>query len=1218
MDPNTRLYRLLAKVHTWLGKKLASLIQISDSELPYTALSPIENADIGNDYQKALDWALKNQDKNDIKNIALTGPYGSGKSSILKTYTSNYQGKDLKFLNISLATFKEEEDIQPSPKKEALLPLIELSILQQIFYHEEDEKIPDSRFRKIKNFTSKELRWVSFVFLVFLLSVIQLFKPKFIENILQIEFSQITRTAIHYSSLTIALLLLLIITYRSVRVINSLKISKLNFQNAEIEIGNAVNKSILNHHIDEILYFFEVTPYNVVIIEDLDRFNQTEIFTKLREINLLINNSKKIKKNVVFIYAVRDDMFCDHNERTKFFDFIIPVIPIINTSNSSEKLIEKRNRYNYSISENLIDSIALFLDDMRLLHSILNEFHLYRNKLNNTLNQDKLLAIIVYKNIFPKDFTLLSANEGILYETLNKKQSYIAIEIKNIDAEISNLKDNIVKLDALKITSVKELRFLYLFFYASNLPGFIGFLVNDTKVAPDAMASDENFELLRKNIANYSYQENYYLREKPIPLKFGDVEKLVSKTETYVERKKSIDDWNNNKRESLKRDIQSLELKRSKSRNLRIRELLQSGLLKIEINNAKQLNLINTFLRNGYIDEDYLDYITLFYEGSITKKDHQFLLNVKSQTKTEFSYQLTKINKLIDKINVFEFDKDHILNYSLVNYILKNENNYNQIINLLIAKLSDESSSSISFIDGFINECSEIEKFIRLLANRWKNLWPFIEHNSNFTIEHKNIYFKLIIEFADLHDIERIYKDVEFKAYLLNSDSFLNIIPDFERIKSLIKTLNIKFKKIDFENSPKELLDSIYEGDYYELNNFMIKSLLIFKNQYSPLSFASQNYHSIKNSSLGQLIGYLENNINTYIENVYLKIETNTEENEISLIKLLDFESLTEENKEEIIELTNAKISDISKISDTALFDSLLSKSKIIPTWNNILYAYKAYDNQVSDPLIRFLESDGNALFLSKQKIKLAGDDDIQSNLMESIILTNNLSDKTYGLLIKSFPYSFTINKNTLTKGKVTLLIQNGSVTFNEKNFTAIKKQFPDLHIEFLTENKSEFLKNIGQFASDSNDITKLLESNNFTSGEKNKIVEEIDESILVTSTENLKEIGGLVLKDKGFRVSDSLLQLVLTSKNLTVEQKIRIHNSKHSQIQIDYYNTLLNSLNEPFSDITINGKRPLLPKTEYNTKFVEILESKQYISKFDIEDKGIRISTYRKNGVAG
>ena len=125
--------------------------------------------------------------------------------------------------------------------------------------------------------------------------------------------------------------------YKSSRSLISLTIKKLNVKGAEIEIDKNISKSILNHHIDEIIYFFEVTDYNVVIIEDLDRFGESEVFTKLREINLLINNSKKISRDIVFIYAIKDDMFKD-KDRAKFFDYMFPVIPIVNFSNSGDKL----------------------------------------------------------------------------------------------------------------------------------------------------------------------------------------------------------------------------------------------------------------------------------------------------------------------------------------------------------------------------------------------------------------------------------------------------------------------------------------------------------------------------------------------------------------------------------------------------------------------------------------------------------------------------------------------------------------------------------------------------------------------------------------------------------------------------------------------------------------------------------------------------------------
>lgn len=92
--------------------------------------------------------------------------------------------------------------------------------------------------------------------------------------------------------------------------------------------------SLLNVYIDEIVYFFEQTQYNVVIFEDLDRHNDGAIFIKLREINQLINNSLPSDKPVRFIYAVRDNLFSTPESRTKFFDFVMPVIPVMDSENA--------------------------------------------------------------------------------------------------------------------------------------------------------------------------------------------------------------------------------------------------------------------------------------------------------------------------------------------------------------------------------------------------------------------------------------------------------------------------------------------------------------------------------------------------------------------------------------------------------------------------------------------------------------------------------------------------------------------------------------------------------------------------------------------------------------------------------------------------------------------------------------------------------------------
>lgn len=53
-------------------------------------------------YEDAFTYIFENKD---IKNVAIAGPYGAGKSSLLESYKKKHSDK--KFLHISLAHFEE-------------------------------------------------------------------------------------------------------------------------------------------------------------------------------------------------------------------------------------------------------------------------------------------------------------------------------------------------------------------------------------------------------------------------------------------------------------------------------------------------------------------------------------------------------------------------------------------------------------------------------------------------------------------------------------------------------------------------------------------------------------------------------------------------------------------------------------------------------------------------------------------------------------------------------------------------------------------------------------------------------------------------------------------------------------------------------------------------------------------------------------------------------
>ena len=209
--------------------------------------------------------------------------------------------------------------------------------------------------------------------------------------------------------------------------------NKLNLKDGEIEIVE--NTSIFNKHLDEILYFFEQTDYNVVMLEDLDRFETTDIFLKLRELNLLLNESKVVGRTIFFVYAVRDDMFQDA-ERVKCFDYVTTVIPVINRSNAKNQLKEELAKRGVTeIADNHLRELGFFLHDMRLLKNIANEYVQYRGKLEKGISSEKLLGMIVYKNYHPKDFADLHDCKGIIYQLLNLKEIFVSAKIVELEKE---------------------------------------------------------------------------------------------------------------------------------------------------------------------------------------------------------------------------------------------------------------------------------------------------------------------------------------------------------------------------------------------------------------------------------------------------------------------------------------------------------------------------------------------------------------------------------------------------------------------------------------------------------------------------------------------------------------------------------------------------------------------------------------------------------------
>ncbi len=1020
----------------------------------YDDLAPSKEIENAQNYFEALDYGLRNVE---IKNIALTGSYGSGKSSILKAYQLHRSIH--KYLNISLATFDDEATLGDEEREK-----IEISILQQMFYHVKHRKIPDSRFKRIRKLHTGFQLLLTLLVLVWIIAGGITARISYFVNLpllkdLEKKPFYLPSVFVLTAGITFLFVFWLIRSFRQARF------SKLNVIKGEIEIDEVGKTSVLNAYLDEILYFFEANKFDVVIIEDLDRFKDPAIFTKLREINNLLNNSQQINRRIVFIYAIKDDIFKDRN-RAKFFEFIIPVIPVINPSNSVDIFLRKLNAANVqdSINRDFLSVVTAYIDDMRMLKNIVNEYQLYRHILSDKLNQSMLFSMIIYKNLHPSDFADLHTGTGIIYEAFNSKPGYIAGRTKAWKERIVQIDKEMKVAEALFPKSAQQLRMLYVAELYRNMPMYASAKVGNDQVSAKELIEEAKFNELR-TITNIRYYDRYQYYN--LGFGFEAIEKKVDEYNSYIERLAEIKESSDERINELKAERASLQKKISEAQALSLSDILTTIGVDIITDTLQKDKLTMYLLRNGYIDEMYYSYISYFYEESITMQDRNFLFSIWNYEALPFDHALQNISELVKRIGLPEFSQKEVLNYSLLDYFLKNRFKDVDKRRAFIATVLAIKGVNM-FLDGYFQRGECLEPFVKLITELWPDWWFSLEKQSRLDDSQLREYLTKFIAYADTEKIVKQNKENCLAEYIAG-------IPDFARnfatpelltkAKALIKELKIQFDPLLLLETNNELVDFILSEGYYAITSTVITEILIHKKpkdinhgEWRTFVF-TQNLSAIHACGFQPLIDRIEENIETYVQNVFVELKENTKETEENILQLLTNDALSLYDKESVLHHEKHVFDDISTLPQD-LFTTAVQWSRVEASWTNVLNYYR-HTEAVDKALINFLNTDLNYTKLAKVKFKAVTDEDKESvaELTKALLENNSVDDKAYEALAFSLE-SLSISISTLSLAKLQVLVNRNLLPANDDNFNALKAKGKSLAVTWL-ENKISFLSKI-------------------------------------------------------------------------------------------------------------------------------------------------------------
>lgn len=1054
-----------------------------------------------------LNEALSSAEKEHIRNIALTGPFGSGKSSVLITLREDF-AKEYKFLPISLATLQaneeennisdldgESDEKEREKRIESLNRKIEYSILQQLIYREKTETVPNSRFRKIVHLSKWELVKYPVAFVLTFLCILIVFEPSFakVDSIYDFfSWGNKWNTIFDFA----AAVWLLVALYKIARYVfksySNSKLNKLNLKDGEIEVIE--NNSIFNKHLDEILYFFQVTDYNVVIIEDLDRFGTPNIFLKLRELNQLINESKIVGRHITFIYAIKDDIFKDE-ERTKFFDFITTVIPVINPSNSKDKLksaLEKKGCGNDGISDDDLSEMAFFIQDMRILTNIVNEYKQYRDKLceanNYRLNKTKLLGMIVYKNYYPQDFASLHRREGKVYRCISSKPNFIPLALKAIEKSEEELsrKEQIFRQD--ENLSKADLRRLFLFkLWNKYVPNLISIHIDKSYYSIEQIANDEALFVKLLNANKITYQYYYGYNGTSSSSKAIDY-KQIDKEINYSERIKLLEDGIG----YFQNEHRHIQQEKIKVKSLRLKDLIKKYKLgeTDEFKNFGLTPMMNVFIRRGYLDEDYYDYISYFYEGMVSLADRELLLSMKIEEGRPYDYHIDKIENFVKELKDYMFESDAILNIDLLDYVASH-GIYSEMFEHMMIRLECDNAP-LQFISQYYSEGKqqyEVFKHFIEYTNSWNNII-----NWRNDAEKENLIEAYLKFCPELGQEQQGWVNGNFKFLVEHCDDIT-----LERSLKLASTSCF----VNLCDGSDDLLVYVIEHNCYEisLENMLLITRHLYKDD-KTISAGNLNFTRIKATGNESFVGYVRENISTVIQ--CLKDENKDESSE-TLMFLLTNEHIPSDVK--VIYLTGQHnhIASFLGIEDKEMYDIAVESKIILPTWENVS-CYYDYRNGINEWLKSYINHYAtklsNAAYLNDLSNK--------EGLFVSLFGSELLEIDNYRKLLRSFSGSFSdIDKlKNVGQDRLLILAENGRISCSADAFASF--------LVNISKNESLRLELviyvITAGLSDNNLITHLISS---IKGDYYEICDQDKRAKLSDNTLNRKLLEAL--KDVGF-----------------------------------------------------------------------------------------------------
>ncbi|MBD5771197.1 YobI family P-loop NTPase [Marinomonas colpomeniae] len=1219
--------------------------QESSSSLSLKPLTPEYDKNHHNSYVDRINAAFK---ISEVRNIALSGNYGVGKSSILQEVANQHKHDIVEISLSTLAPMKTTEGNTDETKlEETTTNRIQQEIVKQLLYRLEPQKAPHSRFQRIERFNLVRELCLS---LVIGIAAVPIFILMSWTDKISKAFLSVVDLGLYSHLIILAFTILIAFGIRWLTH-GRMRISNVSAGAATISLDDK-SGSYFDQYLDEIVYFFEVSKKNIVIFEDIDRFEDSHIFETLRSLNTLLNSAPQIKETIRFIYAIKDSIFDLSNSkqtaekphsaikdavqvleklhstittiedaaqdavqqtaRTKFFDLIIPVVPFI-THRSARDLIKQilEDELYKNINPELIKIAARYVPDMRLLKNVRNEFIIFREEIFTddskqlNLSESDLFAMMLYKSTHLADFELIRLGESKLDKIYDASRKLITENINRIEKEIMQHKIDLENLSRSSIQKRSEHLGLLLITYinrvlkCSNQATSSGQLkLNNERLSIDDLKSVDfwsDYTNQKDKAKLYWTPHNY---NQTLTFELIDIEEALGTS-------LSPSDWKaaDKKEFSISIDKKKNELEFLRSAD--IYHILKQSTFTLD---AKSLDTIikenlskelaYQLIKSGYINRNFTLYTSTFHDDNVSPAAQNFIIHNVDRNVMDEHFLLTDedIKAIIKECGQQSLSEPCLYNISILNYLLRN---YSSDTDIMIRALMQFGEKEKQFLQLFLNGKNEYVELI-------KKLTPETEETLHFLINGIELDDQKRLNLIDLSlenlDSETHYNiDDSVSEYLETHYSMLSTLIR-PSDKTIPENITYIFADASIRIPELKLLSETMQQAFVCKNLYTItkENLIIAlrNNEILALDIALEINEDIYNYLLTDIKGYLDS-INGFSKSV------NSNKHFIKIIK--DIYHFDPDYLDDIInQASDTCIVEDLKADTENTWQTLAKLNRFPATFNNInnyINSVGSIDENLEQVLINSKEISHNEQIEEEHRVELAKKI-LNANKAK---LTNQLRVKLSNSL-KKFKYYIPAIDLPVEKGELyALLLGNNLISDSEKSYTHLletdwstRESYIHVSKKFVSYITPELLKS---------DLGPLLKSKKISLSVKQSIVERADEFINECSNNCLVELAKFSI-EHNHNLSIDVVEKMANSHIKDKDIILLLSPHLNSTMDSEQLFRILGALKNNYPQLISTGKdKPKIPKTAENQKLINTLQALQIVSSFkDIGDGLIQI----------